>query len=161
MKITLADRTEETAAIYYERAKHPIIRSFLPQKAQSLSEALTAFQKAQLPNAASFGRTIMADNEYVGDIWCYCINLCESPNAMLSYCVFEQTVWNYGIATEAVKMFLHEMKLRYDLHIIGAFTYSDNKASVRVLEKNGFLLLESFAEDGRESRYYQISLNEL
>ena len=28
----------------------------------------------------------------------------------------------------------------------------------RVLEKNGFQLLEEFIEDGRKSKYYQLSL---
>ena len=37
----------------------------------------------------------------------------------------------------------------------GAFTFADNKASIRVLEKNGFAVQESFVEDGRESVYLE------
>ena len=64
MNITLGTRTPETVAIYFEKAKRPEIRETLPQKAQTLEEALADFQKAQLPGASSFGRTIWADGNY-------------------------------------------------------------------------------------------------
>ncbi len=32
---------------------------------------------------------------------------------------------------------------------------SDNPASIRVLEKSGFTVLEEFTEDGRDSKYLQ------
>ena len=38
---------------------------------------------------------------------------------------------------------------------MGAFTFSDNVASIRVLEKNGFQLKEEFVEDGRASGYFR------
>lgn len=41
---------------------------------------------------------------------------------------------------------------------VGAFTFSDNFASQSVLKKNGFQLLEEFVEDGKASKYYQLSL---
>lgn len=47
--------------------------------------------------------------------------------------------------------------LRYELKSIGAFTFADNIASIRVLEKNGFSVQESFVEDGRESVYLERS----
>ena len=60
-----------------------------------------------------------------------------------------------GITTTAADLFIKEVSARYGMKSIGAFTYSDNMGSVRVLEKNGFLLQEEFLEDGRFSRYYQ------
>ncbi len=44
---------------------------------------------------------------------------------------------------------------RFSLRSVGAFTFADNKASIRVLEKNGFAVQESFVEDGRESVYLE------
>ena len=44
MNVTLKDRTAETAAVYFERTRSPIIRKFLPQKAQTLEEALADFR---------------------------------------------------------------------------------------------------------------------
>lgn len=39
---------------------------------------------------------------------------------------------------------------------VGALTYASNISSVRVLEKNGFCLMEIFVEDGIVSKYFQI-----
>ena len=154
MKITLHPRTEETVRIYFENAQQPAIRRTLPQKAQTVEEALADFRKTQLPGATSDGRTIRLDGQYVGDVWIYAIGPADTPNAMLSYCVFEEN-WGKGIATEAVGLFLAEEAEKYGLVTVGAFTYAENTASIRVLEKNGFTLEETFMEDGVASRYYQ------
>ena len=158
MRVELGTRTVETVAVYFERAQQDIIRRTLPQKAQTLEEALRDYEDTLRPDAESFGRTILADGAYVGDVWCYCIDKAEEPNAMLSYCVFETSCWGRGIASEAVALFLAEVRERYDLRTVGAFTYADNEASIRVLEKNGFSLTEDFFEDGKWSKYFQREL---
>lgn len=155
--IGLGNRTAETVRIYFEKANQPEIKAVLPQKAQTVEEALEDYQKTLLPNASSYGRTIIANGHYIGDIWCYCIDLNEVPNAMLSYCIFEKAYWSQGIATAAVAMFLKEVQAEYAFRTVGAFTFSDNRASIRVLEKNGFTELEAFSEGGRDSKYFQYS----
>ena len=110
------------------------------------------------PKATSYGKTIYADDRYVGDIWCYCIGEEEEPDAMVSYCVFDKTCWGQGIATQALTLFLKEIKEKYELKHVGAFTYSANKASVQVLLKNGFTMREEFLEDGVMSAYLQKDL---
>ena len=85
MTVTLRERTADTVRIYFERAQQPRIRRTLPQKAKTLEEALDDFERTQLPGANSFGRTIHMDGRYVGDVWIYCIDPAEMPNAMLSY----------------------------------------------------------------------------
>ncbi|MDE7219568.1 MAG: GNAT family N-acetyltransferase [Oscillospiraceae bacterium] len=154
MKITLGERTAETAAIYFERSRSPAIRKTLPQKAQTLEEALEDFRKTQEPGANSFGMTIYANEQYAGDVWCYCMDSNGDPQAMVSYCIFEQTLWGRGIATEALRLFLEEVRERFGLARFGAFTFAANTGSIRVLAKNGFRLQESFMEDGVESGYY-------
>ena len=79
---------------------------------------------------------------------------------MVSYCVFETALWGQGAATQALRLFLPEIAQRYGLAVIGAFTYADNLPSIRVLEKNGFRLLENFVEDGVLSCYYQLDLHQ-
>lgn len=155
MNISLRNRTDETVKIYFEKANRPEIKMVLPQKAQTVEEALEDYRASLLPGAGSYGKTIYIDENYIGDIWCYCIDVHEEPNAMLSYCVFEKTYWSRGIATEAVMMFLKEIQDRYKLRTIGAFTFSENLASIRVLEKNGFDVIEEFSEDGKNSKYFQ------
>lgn len=158
MEITLHERTEDTVRIYFEKAQQPFIRSMLPQRAKTVEEALAAYRHTRHPGANSFGRTIRADGRYVGDVWVYCIDLTDTPNAMLSYCVFEPEVSGRGIATQAVSLFLEAAAAECGLRTVGAFTYADNAASIRVLEKNGFEMQESFTEEDRLSYYFQKNL---
>lgn len=155
MKIELKERTESHVRTYFEKTCDAEIRSMLPQAAESPEQAVAEFYKTLLPGATSYGRTIYADGAYVGDIWCYCIDLEDEPNAMLSYCVFEKPLWGKGVATEALNQFMTEIVSRFALKSVGAFTYCTNTASMQVLEKNGFACLETFVEDGIESAYYQ------
>lgn len=152
--VTLGKRTEETAAIYFHRSRAPAIRRMLPQKAQTLDEALADFHSAQVPGASSYGRTIWTGGRYVGDVWCFGMAPRGDPEAMVSYCVFEQALWGKGVASEALRLFLAEVRERFGLRRFGAFTYAENAGSVRVLEKNGFHLAERFQEDGVWSVYY-------
>lgn len=154
MKITLGTRTAETAAVYFRKANTPLIRRTLPQKAKTLEEALRDYEATLLPDATSYGRTILTDEIYVGDIWCYGLHPVNEPNAMVSCCIFETDYWKKGIATEAMRLFLLEIIPKYDLCTIGAFTYSDNISSIRVLEKNHFIMAEEFVEAGVSSKYY-------
>ncbi len=158
MKIGLGERTAQTVAIYFARAQQDIIQRDLPQKARTLEEALRDYEDTLRPDANSFGRKILVDGAYVGDVWCYCLGRAEVPNAMLSYCVFDASYWRRGIATEAVSLFLAEVREKYDIRTFGAFTYSDNIASIRVLEKTGVSSIEDFFEDGRWSKYFQREL---
>ena len=154
MNVRLGERTAETAAVYFERTRGPVFRRFLPQKARTPEEFLADFWASQEPGAGSFGRTILAGGRYVGDVWCYGMDPAGDPQAMVSYCVFEQALWGRGIASEALGLFLEEVRERFGLERVGAFTFEANAGSIRVLEKNGFRLAESFTEDGAASGYY-------
>lgn len=158
MEVTLHDRTAETVSVYFTQAQQPEIKQMLPQKATSVEEALADFAKSQLPGTTSYGRTIYADGRYIGDVWIYGIDMNDTPNAMLSYCIFAKELWGRGAATAGVRLFLEEVRDRFALQTIGAFTCAANAASIRVLEKNGFSRVESFSEDGILSLYYQVSL---
>ena len=155
MVITLGERTAETVRIYFEKANRPEIKNVLPQKAKTVEEALADYEKTRLPGATSFGQTILADGRYVGDIWCYCINMEDEPNCMVSFCVFELESWSKGIATAALKLFIEAIRAKYGVKTIGAFTYANNLASISVLEKNGFSVMEEFEENGVLSKYLQ------
>ncbi len=155
MTVTLGERTAETVAVYFEKTRSPAVQKMLPQKARTVEEALADFHKTREPGAKSFGRTIYAGGQYVGDVWCYCMDPGSDPQAMVSYCVFEQALWGRGIAAKALGLFLEEVRERFGLEHIGAFTFASNTGSIRVLEKNGFRLAEVFTEDGVESKYYR------
>ena len=155
MQVELRERTEIHVRINYEKMKDPQIKAMIPMTEKTLEQAIADYEKTLLPGATSFGQTIYVDGVYVGDVWCYCMDPEEEPNAMISYCLFEKDLWNRGIATEALRQFELEIIPRFGLNSLGAFSYCDNIPSLRVLEKNGFAKIEEFTEDGRLSVYYQ------
>ncbi len=157
-RITLLARTRENVQVYFYRTQDAEIRRMLPSANNTVEEALAAYERASLPGADSFGRCIYAEGHYIGDIWCYGIDRGGTLNAMLSYCIFEKEYWKRGVATAAVTLFLEQIKKRFGLRSVGAFTYADNEGSVRVLEKNDFVCKERFEEDGRDSVYYEKEL---
>lgn len=158
-KIELRPRTEATVRTYFERAQDEEIKKTLPQKAKTVEEALADYEKTLLPDATSYGKSVYADGVHVGDVWAYCIGGGD-PDAMLSFCIFKKSLWGKGIATEAVRQFLSEIQTKYRLKTVGAFTYSKNAASRKVLQANGFREVETFTEDGKESKYLQLELKE-
>lgn len=155
MMITLKNRTADSVRTYFEKANKPEIKKVLPQKAKTVEEALEDYENTLLPNATSFGQTVYVDGQYVGDVWCYCIDMDDEPNCMLSFCIFEFEYWSKGIATLAVNMFIRNICDKCNVKTIGAFTFAHNIASIRVLEKNGFVVMEEFEEDGVLSKYLQ------
>ncbi|MCD8143267.1 MAG: GNAT family N-acetyltransferase [Clostridiales bacterium] len=151
--IELKERTERHVKIYYEKTQDAEIKAFLPSSAQTLEDALRMYMETKSESAKSVGKTIYYNGAYVGDIWCY--GLWEEPDAMLSYCIFGKKLWGKGIATEAVRLFVEFLRNDYHIKTIGAFTYRDNGASIHVLSKNGFALMEQFEDDGRVSAYLE------
>lgn len=154
MVIELHDRTAYTVVTYFRATRDREVQKYLPQKAATEMDALADFDKTQQPGATSYGRTVYVDGNYVGDVWCYRIQL-DEPNAMVSYCIFDKSYWNKGVATKALQLFISEITDKFCVKSIGAFTYSANEGSVKVLLKNGFANKETFTEDGIESIYFQ------
>ena len=141
MIIELNDRTADTVITYFRSTRDPEVRKYLPQKASTESEALADFEKTQQPGATSYGRTIYVDGNYIGDIWCYCI--------------FDKSYWSKGVASDALRLFLAEIVERFGLKSVGAFPYSANESSIKVLLKNRFTDTGIFAYVRIESKYYQ------
>lgn len=160
MRVELRERTEAHVRIYFERTRDEEIRRMCPQKAKTAEEAVADFGETLKLGARSFGQTVYADGKYVGDVWLYCIGEADGPNAMLSFCLFEKTLWGRGIMTEAAGRFLADMERKFRLKTVGAFTFMENEGSVRVLMKNGFVLKERFCENGRESGYFEKDMRE-
>jgi len=84
MTISLGERSPETVAIYHEKSDCARVREALPQKARTLEEALEDYRASLRPGAASYGRTILIDGRYAGDVWCYGIDPGAEPEAMLA-----------------------------------------------------------------------------
>jgi len=85
------------------------------------------------------------DGTFVG--WCALTRWSpDHRSASLTYCL-EQSAWGHGFATEAVSALLSWAFGTLDLNRVQAETDTRNLASVRVLEKLGFLREGTLRED--------------
>jgi len=82
---------------------------------------------------------IEADSLLVGSIGFLLKEDVYSKNIEIGYFIGEN-YWGKGIATEAIKQLLNLLIANYDVVRIYADVFENNKASMRVLEKNGFHL---------------------
>ncbi len=67
--------------------------------------------------------------------------------AMLSVEIFDRTMWNRGMGTEAVRLVVGHGFVYMDLHRIGLSVLEYNHAAIRVYEKCGFVK-EGIERDG-------------
>lgn len=80
-----------------------------------------------------------ADGQLAGSIGFTLKEDVYRKNAEIGYFVGEE-YWGQGVATEAVRQLVDYMQKNFDLTRIYAEVFEYNKASMKVLEKNGFYL---------------------
>ncbi len=56
MEISLGTRTADTVRTYFEKARNPVIKAMLPQKAATVEEALKDYEDTLLPDRGIHGR---------------------------------------------------------------------------------------------------------
>ena len=95
---------------------------------------------------------IVVDGEAVGGIGIELHSDIERVSAEIGYWLGE-AVWGRGIATEALRAVTAEAFARYELTRIYAVPFADHQASIRVLEKAGYVregvMRQSAIKDGR------------
>lgn len=90
-------------------------------------------------NDGDIFRAIVNDGEIVGLIILTLLHGKRSLDGLLGYMMMNEHCGK-GIATKAVGLMLEEIFRLRNLHRVTAWVYAPNKASIRVLEKNGFRL---------------------
>lgn len=94
---------------------------------------------------------IEVDGEAVGAIGLVIMSDVERVSAEIGYWLGE-TCWGRGVATAALRGVTTEAFRRFDLRRIFALPFGDNRPSIRVLEKAGYVLegrlTESAIKDG-------------
>ena len=97
-------------------------------------ESFEAHWSRVLANPAVFARAILADASLVGHISCFPMEGLDCVGYWI-----DRDFWGRGIATRALTLLLDEVPTR-PLH---AFAASSNIASIRVLERCGFIITGS------------------
>ena len=154
--VQLRPQGREQVKTYWEKVRNEKVLAYFPIKLTSLEEALARFEASKRADADSFGLCIYADESYIGDVWCYGIDLAEEKMAMLSICIFEPDFWGKGIGSEAIGEFSRQAFSRYPIEKLGAFTFLENIASLKALTRAGFREVERFWEEGKESIYLEL-----
>ena len=95
-------------------------------------EAFLAHWHRLLANESIVKRTIELDGKVVGHI----ASWVQDDERELTYWI-DRAHWGKGIATTALRLFLDELATRP----IFARAAADNRGSIRVLEKNGFVVI--------------------
>lgn len=159
MDIVLKTRMKDHVVVFWEKTQDDEIKRLFPFAIKTLDDALVSFDESLTEGALSYGKVIYYNEQYIGDIWCYGIDESNEKMSMLSVVIFEKELWGKGIATKAAKDFICEVFNKFNIEKIGAFTYSNNYRTIGLLEKVGFLKIETFVEDGIESMYFEIQVS--
>lgn len=112
----------------YDKVPHPF----------TLEDA-TEFIIKQLNKSPAPRKLIYWNNQFVGEIGITPHQDVFRLGAEMGYFIGEP-YWGKGIATEAIRLMIDYAFTTFDLIRIEAGVFDFNKASMRVLEKNGFYL---------------------
>ena len=98
-----------------------------------LKKTINNYRKKK-PDTYSFA--ILLDNKHVGNIGCHEIDY-KNENLEIGYWIGKD-YWGKGYATKALKLFLTDIRKKFNPVRITAYHYTYNPASGRVLQKGGF-----------------------
>lgn len=154
-KISLRPRNLDNVKVFWEKSKDEELGRLFPFMNNSLNEAIKLYEESMLPGARSFGQVIYADEEYIGDVWCYGIDKTKEKSAFISIVIFNKNFWGQGIGKEALNEFIEIIFRRYSINKLCAFTYKNNMRSISILENIGFINIEDFEDDGIASCYFE------
>lgn len=156
MSIWLEERKKEHVVTAFERMADPEIQALFPRSTNTIEESLSLYEASLQEDAKSYGRVILQDGEYIGDVWLYAIDE-KAKTANFSIAIFEKKAWSKSIGYLASGLFLRDALFRYELKSIRAFCYEDNQRAVGMLQNLGFIQKETFEEEGRRSLYLELS----
>ncbi len=156
MKITLRLREENHVRTFWSKTQDEEIQKLIPFSVASLEDALDLYRKSIDGETLSYGKVIYFEDKYIGDIWCYSIDEKIEKSSMLSIVIFDKRFWKKGVATIAAESFIKDIFQIFQIDRVGAFTYSFNVGSERLLRKLGFEKSETFEEQGIKSFYFEL-----
>ena len=135
-QISLQDCTNK----YVEWLNDPEVNQYLETRwyKQDIS-TIRGFVKSQLENNDSFLFAIIynEDNRHIGNIKIGPINK-NHNHADISYFIGDKSLWNKGIASEAIPIICKYGFEELNLHRLESGVYCEAVGSWKALEKNGF-----------------------
>lgn len=156
-RFLLRELTVDDAMSFYELNENPKVIQYTGDRSfESVEEALSFLQNYKDYEENGYGRWAVIDksnNEFLG--WCGLKYDPSKEETDLGFRFFEK-FWNRGVATESaiacLKYGLDQLKIK---KIVGR-AMSENIASIKVLQKLGFIFDKEFDFDGHKGVIYTI-----
>jgi RimJ/RimL family protein N-acetyltransferase len=136
-EIALRDVEEADLPILFEHQSDPVAAAMAAFPARDREAFMTHWTTRVLPNPTGHKKAILVDGHLAG----YIVSYHQADKQLVGYWIGRH-YWGQGIATTALQKFLEQDRTR-PLH---AFVATQNAASIRVLQKCGFLPIEHQAD---------------
>jgi RimJ/RimL family protein N-acetyltransferase len=146
-KLRLLPKTRANVPVFWGAVKDHEIQEMFPFERETLEDALNNFEEYSTDESTGYGRSIWVEENYVGDVWAYCIDTKEKTG-LISIVIFNKEFWTKGIGSKALRTFIPAVFKRYPINNLQAYTFSKNVASIKCLGKIGFEIADEFEEDG-------------
>jgi len=147
-KSTLADRQE----VFYLRSDAEVNKYIKREPMQKIEEAAAFINKIakeiETGNSIEWSITLIGKKTVIGSVCIWNINESEMTGE-LGYSLMTK-YHNKGIMTETIACVLDYGFNTMNLKLIDAYTHSENKASIALLLKNGFIQNKNKVDEGNE-----------
>lgn len=141
MNIKLRDATTEDLPIFFLHQQDSEATEMAGFPARDEESFYLHWKEKILGNQQNIKKTILVNDRVVGNMLCWK----QSDEWYIGYWIGKE-FWGNGIASLALKEFIFHCKIRP----LFAHVLKHNKASIRVLEKNGFKLIGPSNHEGNE-----------
>ncbi|MGZ6316822.1 MAG: GNAT family N-acetyltransferase [Anaerolineales bacterium] len=135
--IELRQVVEEDLSTFYEQQLDPVATEMAAFPSRAWEPFVTHWRKIMADEAGTL-RTILFEGKVAGNI----VGFVQDGEREVGYWIGRE-YWGRGIATEALRQFLEELKTRP----LYAHVVMHNVASRRVLEKCGFKMAREEADE--------------
>jgi RimJ/RimL family protein N-acetyltransferase len=149
--VLLRQAVEADLPVLYEYQREPLAVAMAAFPARERDAFMAHWRTNVLGDPSTLTRVMVVDGQVVG----YLLTWNGDGRRLLGYWVGER-FWGRGIASQALALFVAEHELRRPLC---AFVVLHNLASMRVLEKNGFVRVGEPAagHDGIHEQLFELT----
>jgi RimJ/RimL family protein N-acetyltransferase len=136
--------TEDDLSIFFEHQRDPVANRMAAFPARDREAFMEHWTAKILGDETVAKRTILFRGQVVGNV----VSFEQSGETLVGYWIGHDH-WGHGIATRALSLFVSDVDTSRPLH---AHVARHNAASIRVLEKTGFVSVgvETIVEAGGE-----------
>lgn len=137
--VRLRDATHDDLPIFYEHQRDPVASEMAAFASRDLDAFMEHWTTRILRDETGVAKTVLVEGRVAGNV----LGFEHDGRREVGYWIGRE-FWGRGVATRALAVFLAEVTERP----LYAGVAKHNVASVRVLEKNGFVVVDEPVEPG-------------